>query len=198
MGYRSEEVCKNTKSNKMLSNLSIIDVKNIMITKFNNFEEYNSIINKKKEININENLVDHFYKNKKYFDYKIQVESKIIFDINFKNKNIKIRKSNKVKDEIKAFNSFLSNKTISNKFISYYEIYFPFNINTVNNYCSKLYMLSLVNNIEEYYILNNPNNVVLFNLDHKYIQSKLFDNYNTAFSACNYYIIDFIMSFFLI
>ena len=196
MGYRSEEVCKNTKSNKMLSNLSIIDVKNIMITKFNNLEEYNSVINKKKENNKNENLVDHFYKNKKYFDYKIQVESKIIFDINFKNKNINIKKSNKVKDEIKAFNSFLSNKTISNKFISYYEIYFPFNINTVNNYCSKIYMLSLVNNIEEYYILNNHNNVVLFNLDHKYIQSKIFDNYNTAVSACNYYIIDFLMSFF--
>ena len=57
-------------------------------------------------------------------------------------------------------------------------------------------MFSLVNNIEEFYSINNPNNIVLYNLNHNYIQSKIFDNYNTAYSACNYYIIDFLISFF--
>ena len=70
-------------------------------------------------------------------------------------------------------------KTVSDKFISYSEIYFPFNTNTVYNYCSKIYLLSLVNNVEDYYISNDPNNAVLFHLAHNHI-SKIFNNYNTA------------------
>ena len=198
IGYKSENIKLNTKNNKLLSNISIIDIRNILITKFNNFDEYNYVYNKKKEIYKNDILLDNNYKNKNYFDkiVKRPLENRIIADINFKNKNIKIIKSSKMKNEIKSFKDFLSNEIINNKFISYYSTYFPANINTVNNYCTKVYMLSLNNNIEEFYALNNPNNIVIYNINHKYIQSKIFDNYNASYSGCNYFFIDYLLSFF--
>jgi hypothetical protein len=57
-------------------------------------------------------------------------------------------------------------------------------------------MLSFINNIEEYYCLNNSSNIALYNINQKYLQSKIFDNYNTAFSACNYFFIDYLINFF--
>ena len=55
-------------------------------------------------------------------------------------------------------------------------------------------MLSLINNIEEFYSINNNN--ILYNINKSYIQDKIFDNFNTAYSACNYFFIDYLISFF--
>ena len=197
IGYKPSTIKSKLNINKNLSNVPIIDIKNILITKFNNMEEFNSIIDKKNEIFKNEILTENINKNKKYLD-KINndnlIENTIIADINFKNKNINIIKSNKIKNELPKFNEFLCNDKLNSKYISYYNFYFPSNINSSNNKQIKVYMLSLINNIEEFYSINNSNNI-LYNMNQKYIKEKIYDNNNTSFSACNYFFIDYLFSF---
>ena len=106
IGYKPSIIKSKLNNNKNLSNISIIDIKNMLITKFNNMEEFNSIINKKNGIFKNEILTENINKNKKYLD-KINndnlIENTIIADINFKNKNINIIKSYKIKNELSKF-----------------------------------------------------------------------------------------------
>ena len=197
-GYKSGTVKSKLKMSKSLVNIPIIDIRNIFLTKINNSEEYHLINNRKRSIYINDIFLENIYKDKKYFDEinNKSVHKFIILDINFKNKNIIIKKSKKIKQEIKSLNDYLSNDIFQDKYIPCYSIYFPSNINTINNSNFKVYMLSLVNNLEEYYSLNNSNNIILYNINKKYLESKLFENFNTAFSSCNYFFIDFLICFF--
>ena len=196
-GYKPDSVKQKLKLSKLLSNIPIIDIRNIMLTKFNNFEEYNLINNTKRSMYINDILLENINKNKKYFDNNNkEIQKSIIIDILFKNKNINIIKSKKIKNEIENLKEYLSNDIFQNKYISYYNIFSPNNINTINNCNIHIYMLSFINNIEEYYCLNNSSNIALYNINQKYLQSKIFDNYNTAFSACNYFFIDYLINFF--
>jgi len=198
LGYKPDSVKSKLKLSKLLSNIPIIDIKNIMLTKFNNFEEYNLINNTKRSMHINDILLENINKDKKYFDNNNnkEIQKSIIIDIFFKNKNINIIKSKKIKNEIQNLKEYLSNDIFQNKYISYYNIFSPNNINTINNCNIHIYMLSLANNIEEYYCQNNSSNIVFYNINKKYLQSKIFDNYNTASSACNYTFIDYLISFF--
>ena len=202
IGYKPDSVKSKLKLSKSLSNISIIDIRNIMLTKFNNFEEYNLINNTKRTMFINDVLLENINKDKKYFDNNNnkEIQKFIIIDAIFKNKNINIIKSNIIKDEIQIMKEYLSNNIFQNKYISYFNIFSPNYINTISN-CNihihiQIYMLSLINNIEDYYCLNNSTNLVLYNVNQKYLQSKMFDDYNTAFSACNYFFIDYLISFF--
>ena len=196
VGYKPE-VIKSTTIKKCLTNLPIIDINNILITRFNNEEEYNILINRKKELFQNEILSENINKNNYYFQKSNEknVENSIIADINFKNKNINIIKSDKLKNEFNNLDEFLFNDKLNNKYISYINIYNPTNINTINNCLTKVYLLSIISNIEDFYSLNNSNDQILNNINHIYIQDKLFDNYNISFSSCNYNFIDFLFSF---
>ena len=197
IGYNSDIIKSNLKLNKNLSNLPIIDINNILITKFNNFEEYNLVINSKNKLYSNENLLENININKIYnITNNNSFENFIIADINFQNKNIKIIKSKKIKKILNSLNGYLSNNILSNKYINYLDIYSPSNFHSIQNSSIKVYMLSLINNLEEYYAFNNSNNIVLYNVNKKYIHNKIYNNYNTAFSACNYFFIDFFISFF--
>ena len=53
-------------------------------------------------------------------------------------------------------------QNLNSKYISYYNFYFPSNINSSNNKLIKVYMLSQINNIEEFYSINNTNNNILY------------------------------------
>ena len=196
IGYQTDTIKSNLKNIKSLSNSSIIDISNILLTKFNEINEYNCIINKKKEIYRNTILIESINKNKNYFENNNDqsIENNIISNINFKNQNINIIKSNKIKNELSSLNDFLSNNDIKNKYISWFNIYLPSNINTINSYSIKFYMLSLNNNLEEYYSFNNWN--LIYNINKNDIQSQIFFNYNTTINACNYFFIDFLICFF--
>ena len=199
IGYKPSILKSKLNSNKNLSNAPIIDIKNLLVTKFNNMEEFNSIIDRKNGIFKNEILTENINKNRKYLDKNNNdnlIENTIIADINFKNKNINIIKSNKIRNELEKLNEFLTNDSLNCKYISYYNIYSPSNKNSINNRQIKVYMLSLINNIEEFYSINNSNNNIVFNINQKYIKEKIYDNYNTSFSACNYFFIDYLFSFF--
>ena len=199
IGYKPDSVKSKLKLSKSLSNIPILDIRNIMLTKFNNFEEYNLINNTKRSMYINDILLENINKDKKYFDNNNnnkEIQKSIIIDVFFKNKNINIIKSKKIKNEIQNLKEYLSNDIFQNKYISYYNIFSPNNINTINNCNTHIYMLSLNNNVEEYYCQNNSSNIILYNISQKYLQSKIFDNYNTAFCACNYFFIDYLISFF--
>ena len=93
IGYRPLTIKLKLKNNKYLSTIPIIDINNILITKFKIVEEYNSFINIKNNFNLNEILTENINKNKKYLlrnkTDRIP-ENIIIADINFKNKNINI------------------------------------------------------------------------------------------------------------
>ena len=199
MGYKPDSVKTKLNSSKSLSSIPIIDISNIMLTKFNNFEEYNLINNTKRSMHINDILLENINKDKKYFDNNNnnnkEIQKSIIIDVIFINKNINIIKSNKIKNEIPIMKEYLSNNIFQNKYISYCNIFLPNNTNTIDNCNIHIYLLSLINNVEEYYCLNNPSNIILFNINQKYLQSKMFYNNNTAFSACNYFFIDYLLSF---
>ena len=197
IGYKSESIKSKYENKKCLSNIPIIDINNILITRFNNEEEYNLVINKKRKLFQNEIISENINKNKYYFkkNKDKNVEDAIIADINFKNKNINIIKSDKIQNEFNSLDEFIFNNKINNKYISYFNIYNPSNINTINSCYTKVYLFSLINNIEEYYSLNNSNKRIIYNINHKYIQDNIFDNYNISFSACNYYFIDYLFSF---
>ena len=196
IGYKSDIIKSKLEINKSLNNIPIININNILLTKFNEIEEYDNIINKKKELGQNIILLENINNNKNYFENNNKsIENNIIFELNFKNININVIKSNKIKNELKILNDFLSNNNSKNKLISWFNIYIPSYINTVNNYFIKFYMISFINNLEEYYSFNNSNNIILYNINKKYMQTHNLYNYNTALNACNYSFIDFLICF---
>ena len=197
IGYKSESVKNKLKETKVLSNISIIDIRNILLTKFNKVEDFNSVINKKglKDDTILQDIYKNKYYSKKNNKFKT-IQNKIIAEINFRNNNINIIKSNKIKNELLSLNDFLSNNIFNNKYISYFNIYIPYNSSTTSNCCNKVYMLTIINNLEVYYSLNNSNNIILYNINTKYIKYKIFENYNTSANVFSYFFIDFLILFF--
>ena len=189
IGFYNEIVnCYNNDNDEdklFLGKNSIIDISNILIFYFEQESDKNLIINKKENLNINESLQDYVNLNKDKTNIQL-MKKLIIADINFDNKKLNIIKHDEVNKEYK---NNLINKYIDIKNNKKYLCYFNEN-NNIN-----VIIISLTNNIEYFYALNLSSSEIIYKLDQLNIEKTIFKNYNTSFSACNYFFIDYLISF---
>ena len=192
LGYDYETV-NSFNNKKNINDVSIIDISNIFIINHKN-EVDNYILKKikdkaKKEYIIDTILEDLFLsKNKEYYYNFILVEE--WFNIN----NIKIINSNKIIHN--NFNSniinkyFIKDNQIINKYVTYFEIFNPF----LNNENTKLYMISMNKNIENFFSSNSI--LTIQNINKVTLKNIFNENFNIIYSSTNYFFIDFFIGFF--
>ena len=176
------------KNKLYLSDISIIDISQILILNYDN-EEDNDIINRQR-LNINKgyDLLDVYIKDK-----NIVIGELISAEFNLKNNNINFIKSENIKN-IKYFSqNILINKYIGN--ISYKNPFIT-RENNDNNNIINIFMISSNYNIEEYYSLNN-----IFSekdISKNIIKSSISKNFDFSLNVCNYNFIDFLIGFLFI
>ena len=175
------------KNKKDLSDISIIDISNILILNYDNEEDFDIINRQRLNINKGDDLLDIYIKDK-----NIVIGELISAEFNLKNNNI-----NFIKSETKKI-KYLSQNNLNNKYIGNISYKNPFitRENNDNNNIINIFMISSNYNIEEYYSLNN-----IFSendLSKNSIKSLISKNYDFSLNACNYNFVDFLIGFLFI
>ena len=142
----------NKNNQQKYSELSIIDISNILIWNYNNEEDIDIIKNERVNNYKGYDLLDLYIKNKNRV-----IGEMILAEFNFRNNNINLVNSNNKK----ISNSYIfhnhSNEENNYKYIGYINFKNPFITQEFNNSNNdiNIYLISSNNNIEEYYSLNN-------------------------------------------
>ena len=165
------------------NDISIIDISEIIILNYDNENDMNIIINKKKA-NRRNNLLEEFILEKNNI-----IGEKILAEFNCKN-NINFNQSKKINNISNYIYYYLDGKKLNNKYIGNFKYQNPFNKNV------DIFMISYDYNIEEYCSLNK-----LFfenNINKYIIKSFLSKKFDCSFNACNYFFVDFLIGFLFI
>ena len=179
---------KNTSNKKDLSDISIIDISNILILNYDHEDEYN-ILNKQKENIIKGyGLLDSFIRDK-----NIMIGELILAEFNLRNNNINYIKFNNIKNISKfqkinniadqnnyGYNKYIGNIKFKNPIITQEK-----NIN--------IFLMSSNNNIEEFLSLNNI--FVENDVGKNVIKALISKNFDCLSNSCNYCFVDFLIGF---
>ena len=182
----------NITSKIISNNITIVDISRILILNSNYFNVRSSgIFTKISSKDCIKNSVDYDTENEIIIEANKNMGEKIISKFNFFNKSIKLTYSHKLKNMSYDINKYLTTKNniFVNRYIPYIDGINPENKQNI----SHIYFLSKNKNICEYYLMNNLCQIQ--NINKTLIVNKIFDNYNTALSACNYSIVDLLFGF---
>ena len=168
-------------------NASIIDISNILLFNFKKDDSNFFVDEKEEEIN---NNFDSDYDSYNLDIPKADKYENILAEVSFNLTNIKILKTKHLEKTNCIIDKYLTkNEERINKYLSFIDIINHFK----NKYNSKLYMLSINENIEEYFSLNYI--LQLQNLNNIFIQSIFSEECNLLYSHSNYIFIDFLIGF---